>query len=324
MGLSEDQLYKILELDGLIDVLSELRAVTAPSVPPRVRLRTDELLAKYPLRVRISQFLSSTAKLTLNLKIRYRDKAIFLKKESQAIELHVYPHPLRAAREDERIATILRDRSIKPRASFTAGAASCLARNARRAGAFGPARGYSCFHVREYCGRCAGGLRRPLPPRIGQPREPRAEQQPGGWLGDTDLNKLSANFAFRVYLRVNVDVEAPVFGTTQKVSEVTVVINKAIGIPRSRHIEYIMDPSRCLTTLASKTVYNWGPEVTGTTTTYAIEHDFMKKNVARKSPRWPIVNVRTIRGPGQTRPAQVRRDRPGRTVEDEGCKTRCR
>ena len=88
---------------------------------------------------------------------------------------------------------------------------------------------------------------------------------------------------------MNVDVEARVFGAAQYVCEITVVVNRATGVPRSRHVEYVMDESRSFTTHAESPPgagYNRGPEVTGSTS-QAIDHDVVKKISLERAPGDP-------------------------------------
>jgi hypothetical protein len=120
IGLPDSQLYEVLDFDELLAVLNELRSVRPSLKRVRTVLRPAEVLQKHPLRARIDEFLNSPAQRALDITVRFRDKAIFLKRMAEMVELHVFTHPLRAAREDNLLAAIMRDRNIPAKTDYLA------------------------------------------------------------------------------------------------------------------------------------------------------------------------------------------------------------
>lgn len=112
VGFNESQLYQILDFDGLINVLKELRAVRPNSMIPPSPIEAHALLSASPLAARIEEFLEAPSSTQLYISIRYRDQGFFLKKTVSGLQLHLFTHPLRAADVNSRITSLIRDRGL--------------------------------------------------------------------------------------------------------------------------------------------------------------------------------------------------------------------
>ena len=109
-----------------------------------------------------------------------------------------------------------------------------------------------------------------LPPPVGQPDQARAEEQQRCRFGDSRCKcELPADFAIRVLLCMDVDVEATGFGMAHEVHDVLVRVGTgntppSIGITVwGAYVQDVIDESRCVTTRKrpDKAVYGVRPGV---------------------------------------------------------------
>jgi len=119
LGVPESQLNQVLDFVDLLAKLAELRGFHPPFVTPGNRLQPADVLKLFPVVTRLEQFLLG-AEPHLHINIRYTDDSIFLDRTADAVELHVFTHPLRAPLEDKELVAVLTRSGITAKTDYLA------------------------------------------------------------------------------------------------------------------------------------------------------------------------------------------------------------
>lgn len=120
IGIPESQLCSVLELEGLVTVLNELRGVLRGTPSVAEFLTEADVLGKYSLTIRIEEFLKSPVHHELKICIRYRDRCLFLKKHADVVALDLFMHPMRSIDENERFDRLMGERGAHPVTDYLA------------------------------------------------------------------------------------------------------------------------------------------------------------------------------------------------------------
>lgn len=112
--IPESLLGLVLDFDELMALLNELRVVSGQDSPVSEFLTLAEVLQKYSLKERISEFLESPTYKKWKCRIRYRAGVLFLKKNAAEVALTLFLAPLRMPDANERFDRLMAERGIRP------------------------------------------------------------------------------------------------------------------------------------------------------------------------------------------------------------------
>jgi hypothetical protein len=120
-GFEESQLYQLLDLDGLVAVVNELRAVCSRTTRPSgVTISIDRVLNEHGVREHVDGLFASSALGTLHMRLRYTDDGLFLERTSTGFEVHLYAHPLLKPDENARLSVIMNEAGLTAQTDYLA------------------------------------------------------------------------------------------------------------------------------------------------------------------------------------------------------------
>ena len=120
-GYREDDLYRILDMEGLCRVISELAQVHAARMKPLDRTPCVFVPDERAFDSRIREWMAGSVP-SLHVRKRYSDDGCFLKraKSGSGFSLRLFPHPLRNPRENQRIDAWLQRWKLAPSEDYLA------------------------------------------------------------------------------------------------------------------------------------------------------------------------------------------------------------
>jgi hypothetical protein len=121
VGVREAQIYQLLDLDGLVRVVNELRLVNRkPAIPIGPAIAVDDLPGGQGLSEHIKQFCCQPVYGSLHVKLRYTDRGFFVERTSRGFAFQFYMLPFREPEESNRLQNLVKNRGLKASVDYLA------------------------------------------------------------------------------------------------------------------------------------------------------------------------------------------------------------